>query len=173
MFGRSLLVYFVSFLALLGTALAVPGTLYRMTPDPPATAKQNGGLIAHNPDGTGSVIDHAENTLGNDDPWVSSTEDLAFAQSGATYPGYAYVYYIDSSKLTTEVVEVAAEFANAGRPNPHPAEKEWSIKREIPWNAIIKWDRFFRSKYKDTITREDFDNGKGGSKARSIRTFFA
>ncbi|KAH8892293.1 ADP-ribosylation [Thozetella sp. PMI_491] len=170
MFGRSYFTYFVSFLVLLGSAVAAE--LYRVDFRPPVQVKDDGGLLSRNPEGDGSVIDHVKNTLGNDDPWVSTTSDYSIAQGGATSPGNVYVYYIDPSGLNA--VDTIQAFKDAGEEHPHPGEKEFSVKGSIPWDHIIKWDTFKRSKKVATTTREEFEQSQGGgSKARSIRSFTA
>lgn len=167
MFGSSPFTCFIFFLALLSPALA--DTYYRMTYVALTTLKRDGGFEANNPKGTGTVIEHAKNLLGNDDPYISTSTDYSFLRRSATYPGNSYVYHIDTTGL--DLTEVEQEFQDLGEPNPHPAEKEWSAKGYIPWNNIIKWDTFTFSKYKYTTTREEFDASH--SKARFIRTFVA
>ncbi|KAI1652624.1 ADP-ribosylation [Daldinia decipiens] len=170
MFGRSYFTSFVSFLALLGPAATTE--LYRMDFRPPVQVKNDGGLLSRNPEGDGSVIDHVKNTLGDDDPWVSTTTDYNVAKGGATSPGNVYVYYIDPSGL--DAVDTLIAFQEAGEPHPHPGEKEISIKSSVPWDHITKWDTFKRSKKTATTTREEFEQSQGGSaKGRSIRSFVA
>ena len=167
MFGRSQSTFFIFFLALLSPALA--DTVYRMTFVPPTQLKRDGGFVANDPDWTGSVIAHARNQLGNQDPYISTTTDYNFAKSAATYPGNAYVYYIDTTGL--DLTDVDKAWQDAGEANEHPAEKEMSAKGHIPWNNIMKWDTFTRSKYTTTTTRTDFDAAH--PKARFIRAFVA
>ncbi|RYP15325.1 hypothetical protein DL765_005781 [Monosporascus sp. GIB2] len=170
MFGPSYFTYFVSFLALLGSAVAAE--VYRMDFRPPAQVKNDGGLNSRNPEGDGSVIDHVHNTLGNEDPWVSTTTDYNLAKAGAMSPGNVYVYYIDISGL--EAVDTIQAFEEAGQEHPHPGEKEISVKSRVPWDHITKWDTFRRSKLVATTTREEFEQSQGGgSKRLSIRSFIA
>ncbi|KAI2778419.1 ADP-ribosylation [Daldinia loculata] len=170
MFGRSYFTCFVSLLALLGPAAAAE--LYRVDFRPPVQVKNDGGLVSRNPEGDGSVIDHVKNTLGNEDPWVSTTSNYNIAKGGAKSPGNVYVYYIDPSGLNA--VDTIQAFKDAGEVHPHPGEAEFSVKGSIPWDHITKWDTFKRSKKTATTTREEFDQGHGGSvKARSIRSFVA
>ncbi|KAI0845880.1 ADP-ribosylation [Daldinia vernicosa] len=167
MFGRAYFKHFVSILALLGPAVAAD--LYRVDFRPPVQVKNDGGLLSRNPDGDGSVIDHVKNTLGNDDPWVSTTSDYNIAKGGAMSPGNVYVYYIDPSGLNA--VDTIKAFQDAGEDHPHPGEKEVSIKGSVPWDHITQWDTFKRNKKTGTTTREDFDRGQGAK--RSVRTFVA
>ncbi|XXH01433.1 hypothetical protein Hte_007793 [Hypoxylon texense] len=169
MFVSPYLTYFVSFLALLGSAVAAE--LYRMDFRPPVQVKQDGGLVSYDPEGDGSVIDHVNNKLGNEDPWVSTTSDYNIAKGGATSPENVYVYYIDPSGL--DAVDTIKAFEDAGEEHPHPGEKEVSIKGSVPWDHITKWDTFKRSKKTATTTREDFDNSQGSGTRRSIRSFTA
>ncbi|KAI0119020.1 ADP-ribosylation [Daldinia grandis] len=170
MFGRSYLSYFVSFLALLGPAVAAE--LYRVDFRVPVQVHNDGGLLSHNPDGDGSVIEHVRNTLGNDDPWVSTTSDYNIAKGGAKSPGNVYVYYIDSSGLNA--VDTIQAFQDAGEVHPHPGEAEFSVKGSVPWDHITKWDTFKRGKKTGTTTREEFEQSPGGSvKGRSARAFTA
>lgn len=90
MFGRSPFTCFIFFLALLSPALA--DTYYRMTYVALTTLKRDGGFEANNPKGTGTVIEHAKNLLGNDDPYISTSTDYSFLRRSATYPGNSYVY---------------------------------------------------------------------------------
>ncbi|KAI1456390.1 ADP-ribosylation [Annulohypoxylon moriforme] len=165
MFGFSQLLTFVSFLALLCPALAA--RLYRMDFRPPAELHRDGGLLSKNPHGEGSVIDHVYARLGNNDPWVSTTNDRKLARQGATSPGNAYVYYINPSGL--KPVDVEKEFQKAHEDNPHPGEGEFSIQGYIPWDHIDKWETYTRGKKTATTTREQFEQGHGSSsKARSF-----
>jgi hypothetical protein len=77
MFGQSQIVHLATFLALLSPALA---TVYRVEDRSPQTIKDAGGLMAWDPAGTGSVIDHANKQLGDKDPWVSTTTDKGWAK---------------------------------------------------------------------------------------------
>ncbi|OTA52913.1 ADP-ribosylation, partial [Hypoxylon sp. EC38] len=142
MFGFSRFIYFFSFLALLGPTIAA--NLYRMDFRPPAQVQREGGLLSKNPEGTGSVIDHVKNLLGNDDPWVSTTSDKKIARGGATSPGNAYVYYIDPTGL--KPVDTLKAFQKINEPHPHPGEKEFSIHGFVPWDHIVKWDTYTRGK---------------------------
>ncbi|ROV98694.1 hypothetical protein VMCG_06774 [Cytospora schulzeri] len=178
MLGRSRFTYFVSFLALLGPAVAA--NLYRMDFRSPATVEAAGGLVSKDPDGTGSVIDHCKNTLGDKDPWVSTTSDKKLLTGSAKSPGNVYIYYINPSGLTIKSAE--KEFAKAKEVNPHPAEKEFSVKGSVPWNNIVKWDTYTRGKKTTTTTREEFEKSQSegaattqtdASKGRSIRAFVA
>lgn len=168
MFGRSRFTYFVSFLALLGPAVAA--NYYRMDFRSPEELKADGGLVSKNPNGDGSVIDHVKNTLGDDDPWVSTTSDLQLAESGATSPGNVYVYFINPQGL--DIVDTIKAFRDANEEHPHPGEKEWAVKGSIPWENIVEWETFKRSKKIATTTREQYDRS-GGAKRRSIRSFVA
>ncbi|KAI0839952.1 ADP-ribosylation [Hypoxylon sp. FL0890] len=168
MFGHSF-IYFVSFLALLSQALAVK--LYRMDFRPPTQVHEDGGLVSRDPEGDGTVIDHVKATLGNKDPWVSTTSDKKLARGGAKSPGNAYVYYIDSTGL--ETVDTVKAFQEAGEEHPHPGEKEFAIKGSIPWDHIVEWETYTRGKKTGTTTREQFEADQGSSKGRSIRSFVA
>lgn len=81
MFRRSRFSYFISFLALLGPAVAA--NLYRIDFRGPETVYKAGGLVSQNPGGDGSVLAHVRNELGDEDPWVSTTSDKKLAQAGA------------------------------------------------------------------------------------------
>ncbi|KAI0895033.1 ADP-ribosylation [Annulohypoxylon nitens] len=170
MFSRSHFIYFISFLALLGPAVAA--NLYRMDFRPPTQVHQEGGLVSKDPDGDGSVLDHVRAVLGNDDPWVSTTSDKKLAREGARSPGNAYVYYIDPTGLNP--VDTIKAFRDAGEEHPHPGEKEFSIHGSIPWSHIVKWDTYTRGKKTGTTTRQEFEQGQGSSaKGRLIRSFIA
>lgn len=78
MFGRSQIVHFAAFLALLSPALA---TVYRLDDRSPQTVKDAGGLVSWNPAGTGSVIQHVRKELGDQDPWVSTSTDKKLLRS--------------------------------------------------------------------------------------------
>ncbi|KAI1418737.1 ADP-ribosylation [Hypoxylon sp. FL1857] len=169
MFGHSFFIYFVSLLALLGPALAA--NLYRIDFRPPTQIHRYGGLVSRNPDGDGSVLDHVKATLGNDDPWVSTTSDKKIARGGAKSPGNAYVYYIDPTGLNP--VDTVKAFQRAGEEHPHPGEKEFAIHGFIPWNHIIQWDTYTKGKKTGTTTRQQFEQGQGSSSGRSVRSFVA
>ncbi|KAI5928492.1 ADP-ribosylation [Camillea tinctor] len=169
MLGRSYFTYFVSFLALLGAS--VVAEVYRVDFRPPAQVHRDGGLLSRDPEGDGSVIDHVKNTLGDQDPWVSTTKDYNLAKGGATSPGNVYVYYIDLTGL--DAVDTIQAFEEAGEEHPHPGEQEVSVKGSVPWDHIIKWDTFRRSKKTGTTTREEFEQSQGGAKVRSTRSFIA
>jgi hypothetical protein len=77
MFGHSRIFGFTALLAILSPALA---TVYRVDDRSPQQIKDAGGFKAWNPAGTGSVIDHANKQLGNQDPWISTTTDKDFAK---------------------------------------------------------------------------------------------
>jgi hypothetical protein len=120
----------------------------------------------------GSVIDHVKNTLGDEDPWVSTTSNYQIAKGGATSPGKVYVYYIDTSGL--DAVDTIQAFQQAGEEHPHPREAEISVKGSVPWDHILQWDTFVRSKKTETTTRAQFEQSQNGAaKGRSIRSFIA
>lgn len=171
MLARAYFAHLIAFLALLGPALAAK--LYRLDFRSPDEIHNGKGFWARDPEGTGSVIEHVKATLGDKDPWISTTSDRKFAQSGATSPGNVYVYYIDPSGL--EVVDTIKEFKKEKQEHPHPSEKEFSVKRHIPWENIAKWETFKRSKKTATTTREDWEKShKGGSQSpKSPRSFTA
>jgi len=77
MFGPSRIVYFAAFFALLAPALA---DVYRMDFRSPQEIQDGEGFVARDPDGEGSVIEHVKNTLGDDDPWISTTTDYSVAK---------------------------------------------------------------------------------------------
>ncbi|KAH8587083.1 hypothetical protein B0O99DRAFT_694861 [Bisporella sp. PMI_857] len=88
MFGRSRSSYFVSFLALLGPAVAA--NLYRIDFRSPAEVQAAGGLVSRDPKGTGSVIDHVKATLGNRDglryiKWVPYPYPQVYNQLGVMH----------------------------------------------------------------------------------------
>ncbi|KAI1483863.1 ADP-ribosylation [Daldinia eschscholtzii] len=164
MLGHSFANYFISLLALLGFALAAE--VYRKDDRAPAAVKRDGGLNSYNPHGDGSVIEHVKNTLGKDDPWVSTTTDYNIAKKGAQAPHDIYVYYIDTSGL--DAVDTIQAFKDANEEHPHPGEKEIAVKGSIPWENIIQWDTVRRNKVVATTTRQEYDNQRGGRKARSF-----
>ncbi|KAK2603623.1 hypothetical protein QQS21_004204 [Conoideocrella luteorostrata] len=176
MFGLARLAYFVTILALLGTALAA--NLYRLDFRTPKEIHDAGGMVSREPNGKGSVIEHVKAILGDKDPWVSTTSDKKLAQKGAKSPGNAYVYYIYPSGL--EIKDTIKEFKKAKQEHPHPAEKEFSVKSRIPWKNIEKWETYKRGKLIETTTREEYKKGhegesspKKGARGRSIRSFIA
>lgn len=77
MLGHSRIAHFAAFLALLAPALA---DVYRMDSRSPAEIQDDEGFKARDPDGDGSVIEHVRKTLGDDDPWVSTTTDYSVAK---------------------------------------------------------------------------------------------
>ncbi|KAH3916085.1 hypothetical protein HBH56_068630 [Parastagonospora nodorum] len=163
MFGRSQIVHFAALLALLSPALA---TVYRADSRSPQEILDDGGFKAWNPQGTGSVIDHVKNKLGDQDPWVSTTSSEDFAKSGATYPGNSYVYHISENGI--KLVDTKKAFEEAGEVHPNPAEKEFSVKGEITWDSIIKWDVYNNKNKKiSDQTRDDFEDGQEDKK-RSV-----
>jgi hypothetical protein len=98
MFGHSRIVSFTALLALLSPALA---TVYRADSRSPQEIKDAGGFKAWNPAGTGSVIDHANNKLGDQDPWISTTTDKGFAKGknrseNPISETFAYTYFFYS-----------------------------------------------------------------------------
>jgi hypothetical protein len=127
----------------------------------PAEIQAAGGIMSHNPNGDGSVIDHVYKKLGNQDPWVSTTSDKKFAQAGAQSPGDVYVYYIEPSGLY--IVDTAKAFIKANLEHPHPVEKEFSVKGSVPWNNIVQWDKYTMSKKAETTTREEYEKNAWGS----------
>jgi hypothetical protein len=166
MIGRSRFIYVASFL-LLGPALAA--NLFRVVFDPPVQIKADGGFVARDPDGTGSVTDHAKYILGNEDPWISTTSSRKFAQKGATSPSDAYVYEIlPYGPGNGEIQDVQKAFDKIEEDNPHPEEKEFSIKGRIPWENIVGWEKWTRSKYVKTVSRADYDADPAGNSKRKI-----
>jgi hypothetical protein len=140
----------------------------------PAEIKAAGGIMSRDPDGDGSVIDHVKATLGDKDPWVSTTSDKKLAQQGAKSPGNVYVYYINPSGL--KPVDTAREFKKANEEHPHAGEKEFAVKSSIPWNNIVQWDTFKMGKKTGTTTREAYDDNAGASspkKGAKGRSFIA
>ena len=135
--------------------------LYRMDFRSPAELKAAGGLVSRAPNGGASVIDHVKATPGIQDPWVGTTNDKKLAQAGAKSPGNVYVYYINPSGLT--IVDTIREFQKAKQTHPHPGEKEFAIKRIVPWNNIVQWETFKMGKQTDTTTREAYEKNPKGS----------
>ncbi|KAH7087398.1 hypothetical protein FB567DRAFT_442078 [Paraphoma chrysanthemicola] len=168
MFGHSRIVQFAAFLALAAPALA---EVYRMDFRSPGQIQEDEGFVARNPDGEGSVLEHVKNTLGDDDPWVSTTTDYSVAKGGALSPSEVYVYYISENGV--KFVDTIKAFKDAGEPHPKPGEKEWSVKGKIDWDSIIKWDVIVRGTVKRTVTRDDFEDGEDeeedDDKKRSVR----
>lgn len=183
MFGQSKAVYFTAFLALLAPALA---DVYRVDDRSPEKILEDKGFKARNPDGDGSVIEHVQKKLGDDDPWVSTTSDYEYAKGKdrITNPIFrrsliiplsfaasvksnldAYIYYISSNGI--KLVETKKEFEDAKIEHPHPGEFEFSVKGEIEWDSIIKWEHWVRGELKETVTRDDFEE-ENDDKKRSV-----
>lgn len=160
MFGHARLVSLVSFLALLGPALSA--NLYRMTFDSPQDAQKNGGLIAKDPSGDATVIDHVLAKPGIRDPWISTSSSKKFCASGAKSPGSlnCYVYTIDPKANPLTIKDAKKEFEKIGREYPNPAEKEFSVHAKIPWTSIIEWDVYRGGKKQETVKRVDFERPK-------------
>lgn len=144
----------------------------------PAEIQDDEGFVARDPDGDGSVIEHVKNTLGDDDPWISTTTDYSVAKGkdcsknplsdlfancvlsfagGALSPSEVYVYYISENGI--KFVDTIQAFKDAGEEHPSPGEKEWSVRSKIDWDSIIKWDVIKRGEVIKTVTRDDFEDG--------------
>ncbi|ORX91575.1 hypothetical protein BCR34DRAFT_501383 [Clohesyomyces aquaticus] len=162
MFGHSKIVHFAAFLALLSPALA---TVYRMDFRSPQEIRDAGGFVARDPAGTGTVIDHVYARLGDKDPWVSTTSDEDVAKGGAKSPGEVWVYHISENGI--KLVDTKEAFKEAGEDHPNPGEKEMSVKGQIDWDSIIKWDVYVRGKKTSDQTRNDFEDGQEDKK-RSV-----
>lgn len=63
----------------------------------PEEIEADGGMLAMDPNGDGSAIDHVKELLGEHDPWVSTTTHKRVAVVGAKSPGNVYVYFINPS----------------------------------------------------------------------------
>jgi len=153
MFGSSRFTYLIFFLALLGPALSA--TYYRVDDRTPARVHEEGGLWSWNPQGTGSIVDHVYNRLGQEDPWVSTTSDKNFAKASAKSAGIVYIYKINPRGL--DLVDTMEDFANQNEEHPHPGEMEFSVKGFIPWENIRGWDVYRRGKKIDSMTRQEFE----------------
>ncbi|KAF2156292.1 ADP-ribosylation [Myriangium duriaei CBS 260.36] len=149
----------ISFVVLLGPALAAD-LLYRVDGRSPETI-QSTGLVSKNPSGTLSLFDHVDKKDQSNDPWVSTTTSKSFAKSGAQSITDIYVYTLDKSRIpASSMKDVAEEYKKTKEKYPHPAEMEVSVKGSIPWNAVVSWDVYKRSKKVGGMTRDEFERGK-------------
>jgi hypothetical protein len=124
-------VFTVTVLAsLFSNALAL-GTLYRGDNRDPATIKAAGGITAFRtsgPCGSDLLKQHSSKKLGNQDPFVSTSQSMDKAEDFER----AYVYYIDSSKIPNQKWDV-----NQYVPDGITSEVEIAVCYSIPWSAII------------------------------------
>lgn len=134
---------FFVFFSLLASLVSgvVAATLYRGDQRGPTTIKDEGGFRAkgfNNPEGT--LFQHVETLLKHPsrDPFISTTVDIAVAQQNA---GNGYLYTIDSSKITNNIYDFAAEYEKECKPYGHVNEKESSVEHLIPWTAVTKVQR--------------------------------
>ncbi|KAH6642890.1 hypothetical protein C7974DRAFT_112472 [Boeremia exigua] len=155
MFGPSQFVHFAAFLALLSPALA---NVYRVDDRSPQQIRDAGGFVARNPAGTGTVIQHVRKELGDQDPWVSTTNSKEYAKDSAKSNLDAYLYYISENGIS--LVDTKKAFEDAKEDHPHLGEYEYSVKGQIDWDSIIKWDHYVRGKIVDGQTRDDFEDGE-------------
>ncbi|KAF2830450.1 ADP-ribosylation [Ophiobolus disseminans] len=159
MFGHTQIVHLATFLALLSPALA---TVYRVDDRSPQQIREAGGFKARDPTGTGTVIEHVRKTLGDKDPWVSTTSSEDFAQAGAKSNLQAYIYHISENGI--KLVDTKKAFDEAREVHPHPGEFEMSVKGEITWDSIKKWDVYKRGKKESDQSRDDFEDGQEDKK---------
>ena len=89
---------------------------------------------------------------------------LSFA-GGAKSPGEVWVYHISENGI--KLVDTKEAFKEAGEDHPKPGEKEMSVKGQIDWDSIIKWDVYVRGKKTSDQTRDDFEDGQE-DKRRSV-----
>ncbi|KAL6712089.1 hypothetical protein ACN47E_003132 [Coniothyrium glycines] len=139
MHSPSLLVSFGLLASLAGVVIgATPATLYRGDSRSSKTIKDAGGFKAKGYDRPeGTLFEHVEGTLKypSRDPFISTSDDIDVSKGHA---GSGNLYFIDSSKITEEIFDVAAEYEKAKRTYGHADEREFSVKKMIPWEAITK-----------------------------------
>jgi hypothetical protein len=168
----SSLTRFASFMALLGPALA-GSKLYRMHSKGPAVIKEAGGIVAHNPEGTGTIIEHVLHPDEQQDPWVSASSSQSFIVKAAKQSNYDnYVYTFDArTPYKLKIADTDKEFKNAKLEHPHPGESEYAVHGYIPWDSIISWEVYNRGKLVEKGIREDLDRRSKSPKykGRSIR----
>jgi hypothetical protein len=136
MHSSSFFVFFSLFASLLSGVVAT--TYYRGDSRSPKTIKGDGGFKAKgftNPEGT--LFQHVEGTLKHPsrDPFVSTSNDVEVSKGHA---GKGYLYFLDSTKITEKIHDVAAEYKAAGKTYGHAKEKEFSVEHLIPWTAVTK-----------------------------------
>lgn len=56
---------------------------------------------------------------------------------GAAATSSAYVYTIDSSKITNKIWHCAQEYEDAVKTYPHAEECEWSVEEIIPYVCFL------------------------------------
>jgi len=167
MFGRSRFTYFITFLALLGYAVAAKEYLYRMDFRSPEEIEADGGFVSWNPNGKATVLQHVKAESKDDDPWVSTTSSERVARGGARSPGYVYVYRINPSGL--KLKDTRKEFEKAGEEHPKPGEKEYSVKGYIPWANVDQWEIFKGSKSQGIMTKKQYLEGSGSEGSSSSK----
>ncbi|CAI6332967.1 unnamed protein product [Periconia digitata] len=134
---RATFIVFFNLLTSLGSVVGAD-TLYRGDSRSAKTIFNDGGFKAKgydNPEGT--LFEHVEGTLKHPsrDPYISTSNDIEVSKKHA---GNGLLFFIDSSKITEEIFDVAAEYEKAGKKYGHADEKEFAVKKFIPWNAITK-----------------------------------
>ncbi|KAH8723426.1 hypothetical protein GQ44DRAFT_774028 [Phaeosphaeriaceae sp. PMI808] len=125
------LIFSITLLASLFSNVLAFGTLYRGDNRDPATIKAAGGFNAFRtsgPCGTDLLKQHSSNRLGSNDPFVSTSQSMERAEDFER----AYVYYIDSSKITNQKWDV-----NTYVPDGITSEVEVAVCYSIPWSAVI------------------------------------
>ncbi|XDG08914.1 hypothetical protein ABKA04_008529 [Annulohypoxylon sp. FPYF3050] len=136
MHSSSFLVIFGIFASLVSSVVAT--TLYRGDSRGPTKIKGEGGFKAKgftNPEGT--LFQHVSGTLKHPsrDPFISTSTDINVSKDHA---GNGYLYFLDSTKITEKIHDVAKEYEDAHQTYPHPREKEFSVEHLIPWDAVTK-----------------------------------
>lgn len=132
---------------LLAAALAtsVPNPVYRADSRNPDRIKAAGGFKSFGTNEQISIIEHVRKYYEKghrqgQDPWISTS---SFAGIGMmdVVDKPCWVYTIDTSAIASKFVEAEAAFELAKEKNPHPAEKEWTAKLEIPLSSITSFYR--------------------------------
>ena len=64
-------------------------------------------------------------------------QDKKEVSQGSSATSSAYVYTIDSSKITTKIWNCASEYAEAEKKYPHSEECEYAVVGIIPWVCLF------------------------------------
>jgi hypothetical protein len=124
------LIFCITLLASLIGSVAALGTIYRGDNRSPETVKASGGLTARSLTGECSEKTlrwHAEDSIGDTDPFVSCTTDLEVASFAN------YLYTIDPSKVPNKIWDVNAVIGS----HANQREMEQAVEHVVPWAAIL------------------------------------
>ncbi|KAI6288056.1 hypothetical protein MCOR27_001079 [Pyricularia oryzae] len=143
------------FLSLVGTALgaAPPKIVYRGDMRDPKTLQDCGGFVCPG-DRTGTLdldmtfhqhvmINHNENERYDQSPFISTSADKAFSAEHVQDRNrgkVVYVYYIDTSAIAHNFIDIAQSYKDIGGTYRWPWEKEFAAKRKIPWTSVVGYD---------------------------------